>query len=221
MTDDPERAAGEAAVAGLQAHLHRIYGLEADATPDIRPFLVDDAALDHLRPEGAARPADEWVLVRESEDGLDLAVWIDSSHLRALADAPDARAVVRWSLRSFCAAIEGISHFMLLVERARREEPLTLLELEVQAEIDKFVSARLHCPEREPALHRALFVDADLHDGLSTEERHRYREAGRLARAWCDHLSALPHVGALLEAQRRMWRAPSGRRMARLRAMAA
>jgi hypothetical protein len=110
---------------------------------------------------------------------------------------------------------------MLLVERARREEPVTLLELEVQAEIDKFVSARLHCPEHTPAIRRALFLDVSLHPGLTAEERHRYREAGRLARAWCDHLAELPHLGALLDAQRRFWRAPGGPRMSRLRSMAA
>jgi hypothetical protein len=161
------------------------------------------------------------VLVRQSESGLDLAVWIDQVHLNALAQAPDAPSVVRTSLRSFCAAIEGISHFMLLVERARRDEPLTLLELEVQAEIDKFVSAILHCPGREPALMRALFAEVELQSGLTAIERSRYREAGRLARGWCDHLSGLPHLGAFLDAQRRLWRSPGSERMARLRAMAA
>ncbi len=220
MTADPEPS-GRDAIAALQAHLHRIYGLTHSSTPDIRPFLVDDDALEQLRPPGAARPADEWVLVRECDDGLDLAVWIDQIHLDALADAPDTRVVVRRSLRSFCAVIEGISHFMLLVERARREEPVTLLELEVQAEIDKFVSARLHCPEQAPAIRRALFLDVSLQPGLTPEERSRYREAGRLARAWCDHLTDLPHLGALLDAQRRFWRSPGGHRMSRLRGMAA
>lgn len=218
---DPEPAAGAPAVARLQAHLQRVYGLDPAHTPDIRPFLVDDAALDQLRPPGTERPADEWVLVQESDDGLDLAVWIAPEHLDTLARTPDPRTLVRASLRSFCAAIEGISHFMLLIERARRSEPLTLLELEVQAEIDKFVSARLHCPDHAPALRRALFQDVGLQGGLSREERSRYREAGRLARGWCDHLGRLPHVGALLDAQRRLWRAPGGRRMERLRALAA
>ncbi|HCH61224.1 MAG: hypothetical protein CL927_16115 [Deltaproteobacteria bacterium] len=217
----PSPVPGADAIASLQAHLHRIYGLHEGQTPDIRPFLVDDAALETLRPPGTARPSDEWVLVRESDEGLDLAVWIAPVHLHKLAQAPDTRAVVRGSLRSFCAVIEGISHFMFLVERARRAEPLTLLELEVQGEIDKFVSARLHCPEHTPALRRALFVDVTFHRGLTSEERSRYREAGRLARAWCDHLTRLPHLAAVLEAQRGFWRSPGGERMSRLRSMAA
>jgi hypothetical protein len=126
----PGRQAGEAAVAEIQGHLKRIYGLDPTHSPDIRPFLVDDAALEELQIQGANRPADEWVLVRESDDGLDLAVWIDGAHLEALGRASGPRDVVRTALRSFCAAVEGVSHFLLLVERAQRAEPVTLLELE-------------------------------------------------------------------------------------------
>ncbi len=213
--------AGAAAIAQIQAHLLRIYGLDPSRAPDIRPFLVDDDALEMIRPSGTGRPADEWVLVRESDDGLDLAVWIDSAHLTRLEAAADTRTVVRTALRSFCAVVEGISHFLLLVERARRMEPVTLLELEVQAEIDKFVTARLHCPDRERALRRALFHDATLHAGLTPEERSRYREAGRLAQAWCEHLGRQPHLAALLREQRQLWHDSGGRRMERLRKMAA
>lgn len=215
------RDKAETRLAALQGHLQRVYGLPPGAAPDIRPFLVDDAGLEQLRPEGRRRPADEWVLVRECDDGLDLAVWIDDVHLSAVAQAPDTESVVRRSLRSFCAVIEGISHFMFLVHRATRNEPVTLLELEVQAEIDKFVSAHLHCPNAAPALRRAIFQDAELHDGLDDDERSRYREAGRLARGWCDHLLGLPHLGAVLDAQRRSWRAPGARRLERMRALAA
>ncbi|MCH7929016.1 MAG: ATP-binding protein [Proteobacteria bacterium] len=36
-------------------------------------------------------------------------------------------------------SVEGVSHFVLVAERARRELPVTQLELELQAEIDKFL----------------------------------------------------------------------------------
>ncbi len=35
--------------------------------------------------------------------------------------------------------VEGVSHFLYLAERARRELPTTQLELELQAEVDKYV----------------------------------------------------------------------------------
>jgi hypothetical protein len=201
----------------VQLHLQAIYQTRA---PDVRRFRVDDDQLDVLVGEDQ-RPADEWVLVRESEDGLDLAVWIDEDHLEQLASAAHPAAAVEQCLRAFCAVVEGVSHFLLLIERARRQEPLTLLELETQAEVDKFVCASLHRPGQESELHARIFRDSDLQPGLDPTEAARYREAGRLAAGWCRWLSQLPHVQARLDAQRRFWRTAGTRRMDRLRRMAA
>lgn len=209
---------GPEAVLGLvQSHLHAIYRTEA---PDVRRFLVDADQLGELR-EGDARGADEWVLVRESDDGLDIAVWIDEGLLEDLAGAADPAEAVTEHLRGFCAVVEGISHFLLLVERARRQEPLTLLELETQAEVDKFVCASLHRPGRDSELHARLFRHAQLCEGLGQGERIRYAEAGRLAAGWCRWLASLPHLQARLDAQRQFWRTAGSRRMDRLRRMAA
>jgi hypothetical protein len=201
----------------VQLHLHAIYQTEA---PDVRQFRVDGDQLDELVGDDQ-RPADEWVLVRESEDGLDLAIWIDEDHLEQLATAPHPAAAVEQCLRAFCAVVEGVSHFLLLVERARRREPLTLLELETQAEVDKFVCASLHRPGQDSELHARIFRDAGLQPGLGATEAARYREAGRLAASWCRWLSQLPHVQARLDAQRRFWRTAGTRRMDRLRRLAA
>ena len=38
-----------------------------------------------------------------------------------------------------CQLIEGVSHFVYVADRARRKLPATQLELELQAEIDKYV----------------------------------------------------------------------------------
>lgn len=201
----------------VQAHLHAIYRTLA---PDVRQFRVDSDQLDVLVGEDQ-RPADEWVLVRESEDGLDLAVWIDEDHLERLATASHPATAVEECLRAFCAVVEGVSHFLLLVERARRREPLTLLELETQAEVDKFVCASLHLPGQELELHARIFRDSDLQPGLAPEEAARYREAGRLAAGWCRWLRELPHLQARLDAQRRFWRTAGSQRMDRLRRLAA
>ncbi len=204
-------------IALVQAHLEAIYRTSA---PDVRGFLVDDDQLATLVGP-ARRPADEWVLVREAEDGLDLAVWIEARHLAAVAAVDHPAEAVERCLRAFCAVVEGVSHFLLLIERARRAEPLTLLELEAQAEVDKFVCASLHRPGRERELHARIFSEAVLHEGLADHERARYREAGRLAAGWCRWLARLPHVQARLDAQRHFWRAAGSQRMDRMRRLAA
>ena len=126
-------------IARIQQHLEAIYDIEA---PDVRDFLLDEEAVRTFIGENA-RPAREWVLIRKAEEGLDLGVYVHPEDLRAVAEMAPADAV-RDALPAFCNVTEGVSHFLLLVRRATREEPISLLELEAQAEVDKFVTARLH-----------------------------------------------------------------------------
>ena len=202
----------------IQEHLQAIYRL-ADA-PDIRSFLVSgEEVAQVLGPD--RRRAEEWVLVREVEDGVDIGVYIDSTHLEDLETAATPARALDESFRAFCVATEGVSHFLLLVDRARRAEPVTMLELEAQAEVDKYVSARLHCPTRAREWRARLFRDAALAPDLSTEERDRYREAGRMAAGFCETLDDLPTVDALLAEVRAFWREPAAKRLAVMRRLAA
>lgn len=201
----------------LQRQLEATYKVRA---PDVGPFLVDRAQLAEVLGDDR-RPADEWVLVRESDDGLDLAVWIDEDHVEALQVAGTPARALDQCFSALCAAVEGISHFLLLIERCRRAEPVRLLELEAQAEVDKFVVAHLHRPERSAEWRRRLFTDATLQPDLSEEERRRYTQAGRLAAGLCADLERHPHTSALLDDLRRFWRASGAHRLERMRALAA
>ena len=204
-------------LSAIQRHLEAIYRIQS---PDIQQFIVNREQLNAITGD-ALRDATEWVLARTSPDGLDLAVYVDAGHLRRLDRAGSLAEAARSEFEAFCAATEGVSHFLMLVERARREEPVTLLELEAQAEVDKFVSARLHHPLRSGELWTRLFRSARLHDGLDSEETERYVEAGRLAAGLCSSLADEPHVDALLEVLRRFWRDSGARRLERMRRLAA
>lgn len=195
----------------IQRHLEAIYDIEA---PDIREFLVDAEAVRAVLGEGA-RPAREWVLVRQADEDVDIGVYLDADDVRAVESRTPAEAV-RDVLPAWCAVTEGVSHFLLLVRRAAREEPVSLLELETQAEVDKFVTARLHVgPDR--TLRQRLFRDATLAEGLAPEERERYREAGRLADRYCERLERQRDVSTLLAELRTFYRRPGHARMEMLR----
>lgn len=200
----------------VQQQLQALYRTEA---PDVRRFLVDRQGLDTILGPGQ-RPADEWVLVHEDGEGLDLAVFVDAPHIEALAGASGPAEAVRCCFRALCAAVEGVSHFLLLVDRARRGEPVRMLELEAQAEVDKYLCAALHHPDEAEGWRERLFRDAALADGLSVEEQARYAEAARLADAWCADLERLPHVQAVLERQRAFWRRSGSSRLEQMRLLA-
>ena len=206
-------AAGRPALSRVQRHLQDIYRTEA---PDIGSFLVGEGRVREVI-GGDARPADEWVLVREAEDALELAVYVDAQLLDDLDGTETIHDALARHFRAWCAATEGVSHFLLLVERARRKEPVSMLELEAQAEVDKYVRARLCAPQKAREWRSRLFDKATLADGLSHEETARYREAGRLAAGFCRKLDALPHAAAVLAELRSFWRRPGAARMEEMR----
>ncbi|MFT4978562.1 MAG: hypothetical protein ACI8S6_004472 [Myxococcota bacterium] len=197
----------------IQSHLQAIHRINA---PDIAPFLLNAEALTELLGPGS-RTVDEWVLVREADDGLDLGVYISAERLSELSSVATPGEAVERCFGAFCAATEGVSHFLMLIERARRREPVRLLELELQAEVDKFVSAWLHHRGDWRQLGRRLFRDAVLREGLSEPERWRYREAGRLAEGLCRWLVDQGDVAAVLREVRRLWRLPGSLRLSEAR----
>lgn len=200
-------------IASIQRHLQAIYDVEA---PDVRDFLLDEEAVREAL--GEARTAREWVLVREAGEDVDIGVYVHAEDLAAVEGRTPAEAV-RDALPAFCNVTEGVSHFLLLFRRAARDEQVSLLELETQAEVDKYVTARLHVG-RDPTLHRRLFEGARLAEGLGPEEQVRYAEAGRLAARYCRRLDRLPHVDGMLSELRAFYRRPGHARMRLLRAAA-
>jgi hypothetical protein len=93
-------------------------------------------------------------------------------------------------LDTLCQVVEGVSHFVYLAECVRRRRPTTLLELELQAEVDKFVVLAFGPLARSEldtvrAVHASLYERvAFVHDAAS-EHGERYRLANGLAARLC------------------------------------
>jgi hypothetical protein len=160
-----------AALIRVQRQLEAIYELEP--APAIAPFVRVDP--DEPR---------ELLLVRESGGEMDIVVVLPSASAEALL-ARDANL----ELDAYLGAVEGISHFIHLAERARTELPTTLLELELQAEVDKFaLLAGEHAAASTlqlVSLHRRLYEDVRFLHASATEAGQRYRLAnGLAARLW-------------------------------------
>lgn len=147
------------ALAGIQRRLEDYYGLER--TPDVAAFA-----------EAAPQGEREQLLVRESDDAVELALIVPN-------DAPHAGANDVW-----LQLVEGVSHFVYVVERVRTGLPTTQLELELQAEVDKFVLLGLEPGgdhESVRRLHEHLYENGRFLDASGTEAGERYRLANDLA----------------------------------------
>ncbi len=176
-------ASARETLAYLQSELEAIYGVHA---PGVRDFLL---GRDGARAAGAEPRAPEELLVREEHDGVALGLFLDDTVLAAARDAdphhPRPQLTRRGVLGRLACAAEGVSHFVYLSTRAQAGRPVSLLELEVQAEVDKFALLVLHLWRRglrrmSASLRARLFERVRFHAHLDGEELERYRTASRL-----------------------------------------
>jgi hypothetical protein len=198
------------ALAALEARLCELYALTPGVS--VRDFVVDDAARPELmaalgaQPSGAPSAGREALLIHEEDDALNLALLLED-RLTTSDPCDDA------GLDEHCALLEGVSHLLYVVDRARTGRPVSRLELELQAEVDKFlgtfVMRRLAGVEVCPlTLRHRLFRDCTYE--AAPEAMPRYREASRQAERYCTWLTRTylerARLDALLPEVRRFWR---------------
>jgi hypothetical protein len=177
---------------GLQGRLAAMY--DAPAAHDVYDFLVTDAArAAALAGRTGPPPADEQLLLAEGGDGLELSLYLDAEVLQRLAARPPLHALDERNLADYCTALEGVSHFHYVVWNTDHTREISLLELELQAEVDKYASALALMLEqrggRFPAeLFHRLFEGAHFLPQLGREERARYEEAHCFAARFCRRL---------------------------------
>lgn len=205
--------------------LERLYDVPVDC--DVADFLITDTVLaDALHADPAARKVSEKVLVMENGVYLDLSLYLDSAVLRRLKTRNPLVQLHGQNLSDFCLVVEGISHFLCLAWNASHDKSVTLLELEMQAEVDKFLTALhvLDCQGNDnvfDAVHRRLFEYARFDDSLDAENSRRYRQASRYAGKYCQSLrrfvDRLQHPGMLTEL-RRFYRLPQAAKISHINA---
>jgi hypothetical protein len=145
----------------------------------------------------------ETLLVREEDDAVELALLLPRRLLSAESPAGDVDGLLQ--------ALEGVSHFVYLIERVRTNLPTTRLELELQAEVDKFVFLALAEGELDASARdqvcATLFEHVRYLHAVDTEEGQRYRLANELAARFTRRLDPAAGAGELRQRLRRFYRA--------------
>jgi hypothetical protein len=178
---------------GLLEHLQSLVERTYDvANPQrVSDFLITCPTLAASLGLGGAVPhTGEQVLVAGDDQQLDLAVYLDPAVIDRLAAEDPRRILHDGNLGDFWTALEGVSHFVYLVWSARMRRQVTQLELELQAEVDKFVlTAALVASQRDGrvprSLHTWLFDLPRIDDSLAAESADRYAQANRYAGRYC------------------------------------
>ena len=193
----------------LQQQLTDTY--QADIGHDVRDYLITDPRLAKvLASDNRVASSGETLLVSEDEGGLALSLYLEREILNRLESHNPVERLREERLDDLCKVIEGVSHFNYVVWRAEKDQAMTLLELELQAEVDKYVSTmQMALKQRNHdmlhGLHGHLFENCRFRDDLDQEQVERYRAASEYAARFCRRLRRrLIHGGdsALFELRR-------------------
>lgn len=221
MTPATARSARLSVLARLQRGLEALY--RVDTNLDVESFLIDDR---ERRASGVARkPREQLVLRQCGDDELHIGLFLDEKAVSNLEANDPARRLDHHNFDDFCLVVEGISHFIYVALAAAGDRSVSALELELQAEVDKFaccllLSNEAHRPQPTPALEggwqrarslsRKLYDDVSFAEDLEHDEVDRYRVANLEARRYADALSrrfvARDRLSDMLAELRRFYR---------------
>ena len=198
----------------LQQHLSDIY--QVSGVHDVRDFLITDPRLAQCIGAGSMlSDTSETLLLAQDEEGLALSLFLDGELLERLESADPLSRLHADQLDDLWKVLEGLSHFNCVVWKASRDRSVSLLELALQAEIDKFVGTTLLAlgqgrTEMLNHLHGWLFGKVSFHGELDEAQLVRYRDANDYAARFCHALRGrlVGDEAAVLAELRRFFRLP-------------
>lgn len=173
-------------LARLQNGLELMYRVATGV--EVGDFMIDE---DTRATYDVARSPREQLLVRSGDDGVDVALYVDAAVLARLEGDDPGHRLHDHNLPAFLYALEGVSHFVYTVVCAHAEREVSALELELQAEVDKYATCLLASdadPASSPRWRRRLFEEFEFEPDLDHHERDRYRAANQNARSYAASL---------------------------------
>ncbi len=193
---------------------------------DIRDYLITDRKLAQAIGQDALYAgSNETLFFAQSNDEIAVSLYLDAEMLERLETADPLADLTSDCLDDLWTVYEGLSHFNCLAFKASADRELSLLELELQGEVDKFVGSLLLAmhhdePDLIRRLHDWLFGEVRYRDELNTDELDRYRAANDHAARFCRALeqpllNAEPDAFAEL---RRFFRLPASEKLSLINA---
>jgi hypothetical protein len=169
----------------VQRRLEALYDLPAEAP--VTDYLISEEQATGLPGERSR------TLVTQEGETVSVGVVFEAGLGPSLTGADPRVRLSASNLGPFSTLTEEVSHFLYLLHCARADRSTTQLELALQGEVDKYLTAAFFLSlQNEGAvsvrLRELLFRRYHLADGLSAEQEERYRAANDLAYRYCGFL---------------------------------
>jgi hypothetical protein len=191
----------------LKRVIERTYDLDTGIS-DITPYIIGDAGYRRFysgrivaQKVAAAAPATARTLLRQEDGSVHVCLYYPDRLVENLERHHPARSLGDENVDDFATLVEELDHFLMIADRHRAGGEVSLLELELHANISKelvldlFV-ARMRREERLSASDR-LWVRHHLFGKAEYREEDpevcvRYRDAATMAVRYLDYLQDLP-----------------------------
>jgi hypothetical protein len=192
----------------LQRSIERIYDIEE--VPRITRYLLNEETLQRF-----SKNIKEGVYLLEEEGEAHVGVFLKPERFEAFEEGSPLEILDRENFEDFLTVIEEISHFVYLLWSLRKRRPISQLSLELQGEVDKYLTTVFHLAVqnegRFPAkVFQQLFTEPQWIEGLDGEALRRYEFANKLAYRYCIYLEEeflrRADLPALLQELRRFYR---------------
>jgi hypothetical protein len=176
----------------MQQRLERIY--EVQAGLDVHDFLVTDQAFaSYMDQCHGLRQSQEKLLVSQNGNQLDVSLYIQRELIDQLDGDDPMSNLHEGNISAYLIALEGVSHLLYLAWNARYEREISLFELELQAEVDKYIFTMILLANQEDyqlptGLLNRLFLQHTYASDMNMEEQNRYERANYYAYHYCKAL---------------------------------
>lgn len=175
----------------VQTHLESLYGIGLGHR--VEDYLIGHEEVTKYVKAQNKLPKELFLVRKAKEDTVEIALFLDRKLLTNLNCNDPFISLNDNNLSDFCIAIEGVSHFVYYLWKAQQNMNLTQLEMELQAEIDKFLmlSFFLQVDGKfvfSNQLLEVLFDNFELIESMTPEAQGRYITASNLASRFCYNL---------------------------------
>jgi hypothetical protein len=213
----PDRTSGSL-LEGLQGVIERTYDLDT-GVGEIGRYVIGDAGYrliyDHPSREGAvtekvgSAATGARTMVRDQDGGLAVSLYLPDRLVECLEQNDPRQGIDDGNVDAFAVLVEELDHFLVIAERYRTGGVMSLLELELHANVTKYLVLKMFVGKmrRTSRLSAAdaTWIRFHLFDKAEFAEPDpdilaRYQNASRLARkylGWFDTLSVDQRPGEL------------------------
>jgi hypothetical protein len=208
---------GPVLLLALQKLIERTYDLDTGIS-DLTPFLIGDRGFrkfygqdEIVQKVDSAAPSHARTLLRHCDGALRLSIYYPDSLVENLERFDPATGIQEKNIDDFATLIEELDHFLTIADRHRGGAEMSLLELELHANITKALTLELFIARmrRDGPLkdEDRLWVRHHLFEkGEFSEDDPdvavRYRDASSLAVRYLDYLITLQRSERVRELRR-------------------